>query len=277
MTRAYYDSKPSAFEAVGNGNYLYRWDIQEEKVQSEAMQDGSEEPIASVERVQYSCCEATIHGEPEYGRCVEAVIRSDYSAEAELSLINQFNAYQQGVSSDASVVSEYEEYLAFVSSVKSMVKEDLEIEPDVPQSVSAPRMADIARLLTLTVNTMSLTDNEALSVKSVYPQWSEFVNKKLSQGMKVQYGDKLYKVRQDIATVLENQPPSIDTAALYEEINETHAGTLDDPIPYNNNMEIFNGKYYTQDDVLYLCTRDSGQALTHNLSELVGLYVEVVS
>ena len=277
MTRAYYDSKPSAFEAVGNGNYLYRWDIQEEKVQSEAMQEGNEEASASVERVQYSCREATIHGEPEYGRCVEAVIRSDYSAEAELSLINQFNAYQQGVSSDASVVSEYEEYLAFVSSVKSMVKEDLEIEPDVPQSVSAPRMADIARLLTLTVNTMSLTDNEALSVKSVYPQWSEFVNKKLSQGMKVQYGDKLYKVRQDIATVLENQPPSIDTAALYEEINETHAGTLDDPIPYNNNMEIFNGKYYTQDGVLYLCTRDSGQALTHNLSELVGLYVEVVS
>lgn len=42
-------------------------------------------------------------------------------------------------------------------------------------------------------------------------------------------------------------------------------------------MEIFNGKYYTQDGVLYLCTRDSGQALTHNLSELVGLYVEVVS
>jgi len=42
-------------------------------------------------------------------------------------------------------------------------------------------------------------------------------------------------------------------------------------------MEIFNGKYYTQDEVLYRCMRDSGQALTHNLSELVGLYVEVVS
>lgn len=50
-----------------------------------------------------------------------------------------------------------------------------------------------------------------------------------------------------------------------------------DSIPYDNNMELEQGKYYTQDDVLYLCTRDSGQALTHNLSELVGLYVEVVS
>lgn len=275
MTRAYYDSKPSAFEAVGNGNYLYRWDIQEEKVQSEAMQEGSEEPIASVERVQYSCREVTIHGKPEYGKCVEAVIRSDYSAEAELSLINQFNAYQQGISSNASVVSEYEDYLAFVLSVKSMVREDLEIEPDTPQGASAPRMSDIARLFTLTVNTMSLTDDEALSVKSVYPQWSEFINKKLTQGMKVQYGDKLYKVRQDIATVLENQPPSIDTAALYEEINETHAGTLEDPIPYNNNMELVEGKYYSQDGVTYLCTRSTGQAVYNNLSELVGIYVQI--
>lgn len=276
MTRAYYDKKPSAFEAVGNGDYLYHWDIQEETIQREMMQDGSEEPIASVERVQYSCRDVTIHGKPEYGKCVEAVIRSDYSAEAELSLINQFNAYQQGVSSDAGVVSEYEEYLAFVLSVKSMVREDLEIEPDTPQGASSPRMSDIARLLTLTVNTMSLTDDEALSVKSVYPQWSEFINKKLTQGMKVQYSDKLYKVRQDIAAVLENQPPSIDTAALYEEINESHAGTLEDPIPYNNNMELFEGKYYSQDGVTYLCTRSTGQAVYNNLPELVGIYVQTV-
>lgn len=41
-------------------------------------------------------------------------------------------------------------------------------------------------------------------------------------------------------------------------------------------MEIFSGKYYTEGGVLYLCTRDSGQALSHDLSALVGLYVEVV-
>lgn len=267
MTRAYYDKRPSAFEAVGNGNWLYRWNIQEEVIEREP-------DMGSV--TQYSCNEATIHGKPEYGNCVEAVIRSDYSAEAELSLINQYNAYQQGISSDASVVSEYERYLAYVSSVKAMVKKDFDIEPDVPQNASIPRMADIARLFTLTVNTMSLTDDEALSVKSVYPQWSEFINKKLTQGMKVQYDNKLYKVRQGIAAVLENQPPSIYTAALYEEINESHSGTKEDPIPYNNNMELFNGKYYSQNEVTYLCTRSTGQAVYHNLSELVGIYVQTV-
>ena len=267
MTRAYYDKRPSAFEAVGNGNWLYRWDIQEEVIEREP-------DMGSV--TQYSCNEATIHGKPEYGNCVEAVIRSDYSTEAEFSLINKYNAYQQGISSDASVVSEYEKYLAYVSSVKAMVKKDFDIEPDVPQNASIPRMADIAKLLTLTVNTMSLTDDEAFSVKSVYPQWSEFINKKLTQGMKVQYGGKLYKVRQEIATVLENQPPSIDTAALYEEINESHSGTLEDPIPYNNNMELEEGKYYSQNEVTYLCTRSTGQAVYNNLSELVGIYVQTV-
>lgn len=276
MTRAYYDSKPSAFEADGNGNYLYRWDIQEEKVQSEAMQEGSEEPIASVERVQYSCREVTIHGKPEYGKCVEAVIRSDYSAEAELSLINQFNAYQQGVSSDAGVVSEYEEYLAFVSSVKSMVKEDLEIEPDVPQSVSAPRMADIARLLTLTVNTMNITDNDALSIKSVYPEWKSLIGKELKKDEKVQDNGKLWKSLQQ-HVVQEQYRPGTGTESLYTEVVESHAGTLDDPIPYNNNMELEQGKYYSQDGSVYLCTRNTEIPVYQPLADLVGIYVELQS
>lgn len=50
--------------------------------------------------------------------------------------------------------------------------------------------------------------------------------------------------------------------------------TKDDPIPYAPPMEIFKDKYYTQSKVLYKCIRDSGQPLSHNLSDLVGNYVE---
>lgn len=52
------------------------------------------------------------------------------------------------------------------------------------------------------------------------------------------------------------------------------AGTKDDPIPYAPPMEIFKDKYYTQSKVLYKCIRDSGQPLSHNLSDLVGNYLE---
>jgi hypothetical protein len=276
MTRAYYDTKPPKLEAVGNGNYLYRWDIQEEDVQHEMMQEGKEEPVSSVKKVQYSCREVTIHGKPEYGKCVEAVIRSDYSAEAELALINQFNAYQQGVLSDAGVVSEYEEYLAFVSSVKSMVKEDLEIDPGTPKTASAPRMADIAKLLMLTVSTMSLTDNDALSVKSLYPEWETLIGKEVKQGDKMQCDGRLWKVLQQ-HTVQEQWRPGTGTESLYTEIVETASGTADDPIPYNNNMELEQGKYYSQDGVTYLCTRNTEIPVYQPLADLVGIYVELYS
>ena len=130
-------------------------------------------------------------------------------------------------------------------------------------------------LFAMTINTMPLTDQQALSVKSLYPKWETFINQKLEKDYKVLYQDKLYKVKQEISKVLENQPPSVETAALYEEINEVNAGTLEDPIPYNNNMELEEGKYYSQNGVTYKCTRNTEQAVYHDLSALVGTYVEV--
>lgn len=131
-------------------------------------------------------------------------------------------------------------------------------------------------LMSVNINTMDLADEQALQYKKLYPKWEDFINQKLEKDYKVQYDDKLYKVKQTIETVLENQPPSIDTAALYEEINETNKGTLEDPIPYNNNMELFEGKYYSQNGVTYKCTRNTEQAVYQDLSGLLGIYVESV-
>lgn len=127
----------------------------------------------------------------------------------------------------------------------------------------------------MAVNTMSLTDEQALSVKLLHPEWKEFIGGSLSVGERVMYDDKLYKVKQEINPVLENQPPSIEAAALYEEINEKHAGTKEDPIPFNNNMELELGKYYSQNGVTYMCFRDSQQPVYQNLADLVGIYVQI--
>lgn len=127
----------------------------------------------------------------------------------------------------------------------------------------------------MTINATPLTDNQAISVKNLHPEWKEFIGKSLSTGFRVLHEDALYKVRQDISVVLENQPPSIDTAALYEEINEKHAGTKEDPIPFNNNMELELGKYYSQNGVTYMCFRDSQQPVYQNLADLVGIYVQI--
>lgn len=127
----------------------------------------------------------------------------------------------------------------------------------------------------MTINATPLTDNQAISVKNLHPEWKEFIGKSLSTGFRVLHEDALYKVKQEINPVLENQPPSIETAALYEEINEKHAGTKEDPIPFNNNMELELGKYYSQNGVTYMCFRDSQQPVYQNLADLVGIYVQI--
>ena len=62
--------------------------------------------------------------------------------------------------------------------------------------------------------------------------------------------------------------------ALWTEICETHAGTLDDPIPYSGNMALEAGKYYSQSGAVYLCTRDTVNPVYNALADLVGIYVE---
>lgn len=128
----------------------------------------------------------------------------------------------------------------------------------------------------LNLAVVNMIDANALKCISIFPTWESYIGKKLTEGIRVQYKGELWKVRQDIATVLENQAPSIETAALYERIDEEHAGTLEDPIPYANTMTVYKDKYYIEDGIVYKCTRDSGQPLYATCASLVGNYFEKV-
>lgn len=121
-----------------------------------------------------------------------------------------------------------------------------------------------------------ISDKEALDRAVVIYDWEHYVCKPLKTGQVVVYEGNVYRVRQDITEVLDIYPPSLVTASLYEVIVLTATGEKDDPILYTPPMEIYKDKYYTQNNVLYLCTRDSGTALTHSLGDLIGLYVSLV-
>lgn len=152
-------------------------------------------------------------------------------------------------------------------------------EPEpIPEPEPTPdsTLDPIALFATMAVNSVELSDKQSLKIKSIYPEWEELIGSDLKAGFKLQYHGILYKTRQEIKPVLEIYPPSVDTASLYEEINETHEGTKEDPIPYNNNMELILGEYYSQGGIVYLCIRSTGQAVYHNLSDLVSAgYVKV--
>ena len=122
----------------------------------------------------------------------------------------------------------------------------------------------------------SIDGNDALTAKMLYPAFDSIIGMKVKQGFKFTYGDKLWSVAQPELTIEKHYPPGVGTESLYAEVCESHAGTLEDPIPYDGNMALVSGKYYIQSGVIYLCNRDTVNPVYNALSELVGLFVEVV-
>lgn len=131
----------------------------------------------------------------------------------------------------------------------------------------------LSMLITAQINTLSVDDATAVRMTAFYPEWAK--DTAYTVGYKVQYLGKLYKVIQ-AHTSQETWTPDI-TASLYERIDEVHDGTKYDPIPYEGNMALVSGKYYIENNVTYLCNRDTVNPVYNKLSELVGIYVEVVS
>ena len=109
-------------------------------------------------------------------------------------------------------------------------------------------------------------------MKSFYPEWTSGVS--YAVGFKVQYGGKLWRVVQAHTSQEVWNPET--AASLWESINETHDGSLDDPIPYDGNMALEQGKYYLQNYAVYQCIRDTHVPVYHGLNELLGIYVTLV-
>lgn len=125
-------------------------------------------------------------------------------------------------------------------------------------------------LIAQQINTLAVDDNTALRMKEFYPEWAPDTN--YSVGFKVQRKGKLYSVLQAHTAQTGWEPEN--AASLWVEICETHDGSIDDPIPYSGNMALESGKYYIQDNGIYLCIRDTVNPVYNPLAELLGVYVK---
>lgn len=63
----------------------------------------------------YEFLQVRVAGKPTYDNCVKAVIRAYVSESDEFDLINQYNAYQVGLSVDK---IDYQKYLELTSEIK---------------------------------------------------------------------------------------------------------------------------------------------------------------
>ena len=136
-----------------------------------------------------------------------------------------------------------------------------------------------ALLIKQQINSITVDDQTALRMRRYYPTFAELVGQTVKLGTKFRADDSenadLYKTIQPELTIQAHYPPGEGTESLYTRIDEIHDGTQYDPIPYNGNMVLENGKYYIEDGIIYLCNRDTGIAVYNTLAELVGIYVEL--
>ena len=120
----------------------------------------------------------------------------------------------------------------------------------------------------------SLSDEDALEAVELFAAWTSGTEYATDQ--RLRYGGKLYRVRQDHTSQADWLPSS--TPSLYAEVEKPGQGdTPDHPILYNGNMELIEGKYYSEDGVVYRCFRSTGIPVYNRLADLVGIYVEVVT
>ena len=134
----------------------------------------------------------------------------------------------------------------------------------------------------------SLDDNDAVKAVKLFPRWGEHIGEAVTPGQRMSDEDadgvlRLYKVREGKGhTTQEDWKPCL-TPAMWAVVDETHAGTLEDPIPAARGMEYEYGKYYldSEDGKTYKCERIGEAAggkitLQYLPHELIGNYFKAV-
>ena len=146
------------------------------------------------------------------------------------------------------------------------------IDLDDMDVASIKRVDNIVEGITSRINDVIMSVQESLELVAYFPKWEQ--DKLMPVGYKVSYEGSLYEVIQE-HTSQTDWTPNV-TPSLFKVVQVEATGTIDDPIAWEQGMELFNDLYYTDNGVKYLCYRDSGMGMVYDLANLVGLYVIVV-
>ena len=167
-----------------------------------------------------------------------------------------------------------EELKVLEDSIEAAVQEQMAEEAKRPLT-----MEEVVRLtIAKTINAITIEDETALRMVEFYPEWNCLIGQTVDKAdYKFQHNGKLYKTIPANHTFQADWVPGVGTESIYVRIDEAHDGTKYDPLPYDGNMALESGKYYTQSGMTYLCSRDTVNPVYNALSELVGIYVEVIN
>ncbi len=122
----------------------------------------------------------------------------------------------------------------------------------------------------------ALTDDEAKKVPALFPLWSPD-SKAYAVGDRVWYQASLYKcVQAHTSQSTWNPKDAVSLWANVSEESQEADGSREHPYQWESGMTCYNGKYYIEDNILYICTRDSGGPVYNRIADLpAGLYFQI--
>lgn len=100
-----------------------------------------------------------------------------------------------------------------------------------------------------------ITDEQALTMADLFLTWEEALaaGQALEANTVLNDDGQLYRVVQQVTPQAHQAPHDEGMLAIYRPIDQTHAGTLEDPIPFVYGMDTEEGKYYAYEGTTYLC------------------------
>lgn len=156
-------------------------------------------------------------------------------------------------------------------------EEDVQNAPD---PIPTPEEQSIIFVRAMAATATTLTDAVALSIPDLLPTWEELLaaGKPIQPGLCLTHNGQVYRMVQPSAVMPRaHQPPGGEgMLAVYRPIDQEHAGTLADPIPWVYGMDCYAGKYYGYEGKTYLakldmlpCVWTPGSAGTETVWEVV--------
>lgn len=106
----------------------------------------------------------------------------------------------------------------------------------------------------------TLTDEVALNIPDLLATWEELLaaGEPIQPGLCLTHNGLVYRMVQ-LAEIMPqaHQPPGGEgMLAVYRPIDQKHAGTLEDPIPWVYGMDCYAGKYYSYEGKKYIAKMD---------------------
>lgn len=100
---------------------------------------------------------------------------------------------------------------------------------------------------------INIPDAVALSIPDILPTWQEFLDagEKIGANVCLMHNGQCYRTKQVVTPQAHQPPGSEGMLAIYSPIDQKHAGTIEDPIPWVYGMDCEANKYYSYNKHVY--------------------------